>query len=144
MLNVQRQRYSTTKEDTFVLRGLLIAHFIIGILAVMFLLMHELLPYSVGVLLWYLTTLGAVFGMMNGYSWCRPGLASLFLLIAIGGAVFVNQVFPSLNPDRQPVLSHKLLPLWMVGMALLYAAGALTLMMSARIKKSALKGFSFW
>jgi hypothetical protein len=144
MLNVQRQRYSTTKEDTLVLRGILIAHFIIGILAVMLLLMHELMPYAVAVLLWYLTSLGAVFGMMNAHAWCRPGLAGLFLLLALGGALFVNQVFPTLNPERPPVLSHKLLPLWMVGMVLLYTAGAITLLMSARIRKSAFKGFSFW
>ena len=144
MLDVQRQRYSTTREDTALLRFLLIAHLVIGPVVVLLLVMHELVPCAVAVLLWFVTSVGAVLGLMNGHAWCRAGLAALFLLLAIGGGIFVNGVVPNLKPERPPVLPYKVLPLWAVGAVIFYAASAVVIMMSERIKKVSFKGFSFF
>lgn len=144
MLNVQRQRYSTTREDTALLRCLLIAHLVAGPVVVLLLVMHELLPHAMGVLLWFVTSVGAMLGLMKGHAWCRAGLAAMFVLLAVGGGIFVNTVVPHLKPERPPILPLKMLPLWAVGTVIFYAASGVVIMMSERIKKASFKGFTFF
>ena len=144
MLNVQRQRYSTTREDTVLLRCILIAHLVAGPIITLLLVMHELMPQALVVLLWFVTSVGAMLGLMNGHAWCRMGLAALFLLLAVSGGLFVNMTVPFLKPERPPVLPHDLLPLWAVAAVILYTAAAFVILISDRIKKASFKGFSFF
>jgi hypothetical protein len=106
--------------------------------------MHELLPHAMGVLLWFVTSVGAMLGLMKGHAWCRAGLAAMFVLLAVGGGIFVNTVVPHLKPERPPILPLKMLPLWAVGTVIFYAASGVVIMMSERIKKASFKGFTFF
>lgn len=144
MLDQQRDKYRPVTEKRTFARNFVIVHLAGGAVIPALLLFHELFAVSAGVLLWYLLSLGLVFGMMRRMEWCRPVLALFFLVLGAAAAVFVTRIVPNLALDHEPMLSRGSLPLWGAAVTVIYLVGGVVAFASTRLKRATALGFSLW
>ena len=144
MLDAQRHKAHSPTEHRLFARNVVLAHLAAGLAVTGLLVFHELFAISIGVFLWYLLTIVAISGMMNRHEWCRPLLAALFILAALLGVWFITSVHPTLVPERPPMLSRTMLPLWGALANVVYFIGGILVLASSRIRKATMLGFDMW
>lgn len=144
MLDKQRDRYRPMIEKRTFARNFVLAHLVAGPVMTMLLLFHELFALSVGVLLWYLLSIGVVAGMMRRQEWCRPLLAFMFLLLAAASAVFITNILPTIKLDHETMLPRDVMPLWGALVTLGYFVAGLMVFVSNRLKRATTLGFALW
>ena len=105
---------------------------------------HERFLISVILALWYLLSLGFVAGMTNHFQWCRVLLGLWFSVAMVTALFYLLWIMPSIEPASPPVLSLKIMPFWLSLWSLLYAAGALLVLVSRRIERATMRGFELW
>lgn len=146
MLDLQRKRSSAHgKANVHLARIVVILHLIAGALVASIFLFHELFIAAISAALWYLISIGLVVGMCNFLQWCRVVLGLWFILGA--GFAFAYLAWLPPAPDMaqpQPALALKLLPFWLSTIALGYCAGGILLLVSKRIERATMMGFSLW
>jgi predicted membrane channel-forming protein YqfA (hemolysin III family) len=144
MLDIQRYRGTAYRDEVVFARQVLITHLILGAIIIALFLLHELFMWFALSLAWYLVSLYAMLGYLNERPWCRWVLAGLFVLLAVTGVYFANQVFPALKAHEAPIIPHNLIPIW-IGMAnLAYATGAMVVLFSSKMRRAADAGFTLW
>jgi len=145
MLELQRQKYASRVNPGIAFaRSVVCAHLGFGLLAPVLMLFHERFLMSVILALWYLLSLGFVVGMKNHFQWCRVLLGLWFSLATTAALFYLLWIMPSIEPASPPVLSLKIMPFWLSLWSLLYAAGALLVLMSRRIERATMRGFDLW
>ena len=145
MLDLQRQRYTPRHyADIDFARVFIVAHLALGMLTAVLLMFHELFLASLNVVLWYLLSLGLIFGMLTHRQWCRIFLGLSFLLGAVFGLFYLMWVAPTLSPATTPLLPLALLPFWLSAFAFAYAAGGLVMIISLRMQRATTHGFTLW
>jgi hypothetical protein len=144
MLDVQRYRGATHREEINFARKFMWAHMIFGAVVIAMFLFHEIFWWFAGAIFWYSLSLAVMYGFMNEQKYCRWLLAFVFLGGAGAGVFFTNHVFPGIQPPRGPLIPHAVVPIW-VGLAnLTYLIGALFLLFNARIRRAGQVGFTLW
>lgn len=144
MLDVQRQRGAIFRDEVNFTRKLMWAHMIAGALVIAMFLFHELFLWFAGSTVWYAASLVAMYGFMSerrGFRWL---LALMFLAGACAGLLFINRVFPTIQPPRGPLIPHAMLPVWVGAANLAYCCGTLLLLFSRKIRRAASVGFTLW
>jgi len=144
MLDTQRDKYRPMIEKRTFARNCVLVHLVAGLVMTTLLVFHELFAISIGVLLWYLISIGLVAGMMRRREWCRPLLALMFLLLAAAAAHFITSINPTLKMDHAPMLSRDGLPLWGALATIGYLFGAVMTLISVRLKRATTLGFGLW
>lgn len=120
------------------------AHMIAGAMVIAMFLFHELFLWFAGSAVWYAVSLVAMYDFMSerrGFRWL---LALMFLLGAIAGLIFINRVFPTIQPPGGPLIPHSMLPIWVGAANLAYFCGTLLLLFSRKIRRAASVGFTLW
>jgi len=136
MLDAQRYRGEAYREEVDFTRRLLWAHLIAGALVVVLFLFHEVFRWFAGAAIWYLVSLALMYVFMSGRRGFRLLLAMWFLVAAAAGLYFINRVFPDLDPARGLLVPHGFIPLWVGFANLTYAAAALLLLFSKRVRRA--------
>ena len=144
MLDKQRDKHRPLVEKRSFARNFMLAHLVGGLVMTALLLFHELFFVALGVLLWYLLSVGLVAGMMRRQEWCRPLLALMFLLLAAASAIFITNINPTLKLDHAPMLSRDGLPLWGALVTVGYFVGGVMTFASNRLKCATTLGFALW
>jgi hypothetical protein len=145
MLDLQRQRYSPGHHAYIdFARGMVASHLVLGLLAAVLMLFHELFFTSLSVALWYLFSLGGVCGLLTHRQWCRILLGLLFFVGSAGGLFFLVWLAPILNTETNPLLPVTLLPFWLSAYAFIYAAGGIIMIISTRMQRATNHGFTLW
>jgi len=144
MLDLQRQKYAPHETSGSILfaRGLLFAHLAAGVLVIALLLFHEFFAAAGRATGWYVLTLLAGVGMTKRITGSRLMLALLFFAAAASGLVFMIWVLPGLKVEREPLLSLRLLPFWLVIASFGYGAAAYVVAVSSRVRRACEKGFT--
>lgn len=144
MLDRQRDKFRPVTEKRTFARNFVLVHLVAGLVMTALLLFHELFAVAMGVLLWYLISVGLVAGMMRRQEWCRPILALMFLMLAVAAAFFITNIHPILKIDHVPMLARNGLPLWGALVTLGYFVGGLMAFVSNRLKRATSLGFALW
>jgi hypothetical protein len=144
MLDLQRYKEGSLRSEVHFTRVALWAHLVVGGVAVVLLLFHEVFRWAAGAGLWYLMTVLLITGILSGMAVCRCLLALFFFIFTIGGILFLGHVLPELKPEQPPLISHSLLPLWLGLVNVTYAAGGIFFLLNVRIRKACDIGFKLW
>ncbi len=144
MLDLQRYKEGSLRGEVHFTRAALWTHLVVGGVAVVLLLFHELFRWAAGAGLWYLLSVLLITGILSGMSACRWLLALSFFAFSIGGILFLGHVLPELKPETPPLVSHGLLPLWLGMVNVIYTGGGLFFLISVKIRKACHVGFKLW
>jgi signal transduction histidine kinase len=144
MLDLQRYKGNTLRQEVRFTRIVLWAHLGLGILVVLLLLLHELFGWAAAATGWYLISVMLIGGLLSGAAFCRWGLGLSFLAFALAGVFFLGQVLPGLSREHSPLLPYAVLRIWLGGANLVYVAGGLLMLGSQHIRKAAGIGFKLW
>ncbi|MCX6857543.1 MAG: hypothetical protein NTV80_21880 [Verrucomicrobia bacterium] len=144
MLDAQRYKPGTLRSEVYFARYFAYGHVILGALPPLFFLLHACYACSAGVLIWYLLTLGLIYGMALGRDACRKGLSVVFAILPIFGVYFLAQVLPEWKVETPPLLPLTALPFWLGLWNLTYAAAAVFVWQSTYLKKACSIGFKLY
>lgn len=144
MLDVQRHRGKSCLEEVAFTRKILWVHMTTGFAVITLLLFHELFSWFGAALGWYLLTLMAMMGFMNGLRWCQWLMAAMFALITAAGFYFISRIFPGLEPAPSPLVPHSLLPIWVGLSNLTYGVICLLMLVSTKVRRAGRVSFTLW
>ncbi|MFM7605892.1 MAG: hypothetical protein ACKO8Z_11950, partial [Prosthecobacter sp.] len=125
-------------------RKILWAHMTTGFAVIALLLFHELFGWFGAALGWYLFTLMAMMGFMNGLRWSQWLMAAMFAVITAAGIYFISRIFPGLEPSPTPIVPHSLLPIWLGFSNLIYGTICLLMLVSSRVWRAGRVCFTLW
>lgn len=144
MLDLQRQKYAhnESSESIHFARMVLIAHGVAGVLVIALLLFHEFFTAAVWATGWFVITLAVAIGMTKRIPGSRWLMSLLFFSAAVCGLAAMIWVLPGLKVEREPLLSLRLLPFWLVIASFGYGAAAYVTVVSSRLRRACEKGFT--
>jgi hypothetical protein len=144
MLDSQRQKYAPIEGSASVLfaRRVIFAHLLGGLTVIALLLFHELFWAAMWAIAWFILTLFFCVGMTKKVVASRWLLSLLFLIAAVVGFGAMLWVLPGMKPEREPLLSLRAAPFWMVMASFAYGLSAYVLLVSTRVKTACKRGFT--
>ncbi len=142
MLDAQRHRPGSLREEVTFTRRILTAHLVGGLGVLGLTAGHGFMTWSAGAGLWYVLTLPPLLGLMAGNRHLRHLLGLQFLFFSLMGIYFLTQVMPGMPEPGRGLISVRWMPFWLGALNVLYAIAGACLMMSQRVRRAAAAGFS--
>lgn len=144
MLDAQRYKPGTLRSEVYFTRYFVCGQAILGALPILLFALHTMFACALGLLVWYLITLGCIYGMTQGRDVCRLALSVAFALFPIFGVYFLGQILPEWKAETPPLLPLLVLPFWLGLWNLSYAAAAVFVWNSTYLRKACSIGFKLY